>query len=110
MVEKLLNAIKEKDHLAAAACFEDDRNASYTDYCPSCVGFDSIFVYGKTSAEIFFRDKFYNNSFYIAEEEIEDDRNATFFGCYNGKFCFCRMTIEEITSEGLIRKAVVRPV
>lgn len=109
MINKLIAAMKAKDYLAVTACFEDSRDVKYIDYCPINVGVDNYFLYGNHKIEMFFRDKFYNSTFYIAEERIEDDKSATFFGCYNGKFYYGRLTIEELGENGLIKKAVVRP-
>lgn len=109
MIDELIDCIKTKDYKSLASLFENDRHVEYIDYCPSCVGYDNFYIYGNNAIEMFFRNKFYNNTFYIAEEQKIDNCSATFFGCYNDRFCYCRITIENYTQEGKIVKAVVRP-
>ena len=109
MIEKLIRAIKAEDYMAAAACFADGINVIYNDYCPSRVGLDDYYIRGRSALELFFRDKFYNRSFIILEERIEDEKNATFFGCYSGKYCYCKLTVETVDEEGKITRAAVRP-
>ena len=109
MVEKLIDAMKAEDWAAAADCFADGRDVRYSDYCPSRVGLDDRFIWGHNAVELYFRDKFYNRTFFILEERIEDEKNATFFGCYSGKYCYCKLTVEETDGNGKIIRAAVRP-
>ncbi|MBQ8975719.1 MAG: hypothetical protein IJ072_08385 [Oscillospiraceae bacterium] len=109
MIKRIINAIKARDYEAVTQCFEDSEKVCYIDYCPINVGYDNFFIYGSRAVEMFFRDKFFNGSFCIEQERIEDENSATFFGCYNNKYYFGRLTVEELGENGLIKKAVVRP-
>lgn len=109
IINRLINAVKEQNYKAVSACFEDSKDTKFIDYCPINVGVNNYFVYGSCAIEMFFRDKFYNNSYFIAEEKIESENSATFFGCYCGRYYFGRLTIEEMGKNGLIKKAVIRP-
>ncbi len=109
MIEKLISAIKARDYEAVTRCFADSTDVRFVDYCPLHVGLENVFLYGSRSVEMFFRDKLYNGTYGILEEQIDSERSATYFAQYSGRYCFVRMTIEAQTPDGLILKAVVRP-
>lgn len=112
MVEKLMNAFSAEDPEAVAACFADDINVSFVDYCPMLADGNNVHLFGKNAIKMFFTDQFYemNRYFSVSSVAIEDKRNADFFACYRGKYVYARLTIEEFTEEGFIKKAVIRPV
>ena len=107
MVKKALKALSDKDYKALASCFSED--CKYFDYCPSCNGKDSYFVYGSASVEMFFRNRFTFDSLTVSDPVIENDKTASFFGAYEGPYIFARFRIEELDDAGLIKKAVVSP-
>ena len=112
MIRSLIAALKEEDPRKTVSCFEDSFKTEYIDYCSALAGQKTVYLRGKNALSLFFEDVFYdmNRFFYISEEEIEDDRNATFFACYRGKYVLARLTIEGLSENGKISKAVIRPV
>jgi hypothetical protein len=107
MIEKALKALANKDYKALAACFTED--CKYFDYCPSCNGKDTYFVYGSACVEMFFRNRFTFDQLIVSDPVIEDEKTASFFGAYDGPYIFARFRIEETDATGLIKKAVVHP-
>ena len=105
MIHKLINAMYKKDYYGMAECFAQD--CRYHDYCPSLNGMENYFVYGREAIEMFFRNRFIHNHFDIASPRIKNEREATFFGSYDGPFVFARLIVEEIDENGLITKVVI---
>ena len=112
MIETLINAFSAEDPDAAAACFSDDISTVFIDYCPLLAGGNTVRLFGRNAIKMFFTDQFYelNRYFTISSAVIEDDKNANFFAGYRGKYVYVRLTIESCSEDGLIRKAVIRPV
>ena len=112
MLEKLINALSAEDPKAAAECFADDIGSCFVDYCPMLAGENNVHLIGRNAIRMFFDNQFYemNRFFTVASVKIEDERNADFFAGYRGKYVYARLTIEECAEDGLIKKAVIRPV
>lgn len=111
MIIKLLNAWKSEDYLELLSCFSPERDTVFTDYCPAMIGQPSTHLIGSYGIEMFFRNHFYpmNHTLTISQEKILDEKTANFFACYAGRYVFARLSIEETDSDGLIKKAVIRP-
>ena len=107
MIEKIINAMMDKDYKTLASCFSED--GEYIDYCPSMNGKANSFIYGNCSVEMFFRNKFAGGDFAIAEPLIESQNRASFFGAYSGPYVYAHLNIEEVDDSGLIKKIVVHP-
>ena len=108
MIEKAMEALTEKDHKALALCFSE--NCMLFDYCPSLNGMPNNFIYGNPCLEMHYKKQFFAQDMEIAEVQIEGKDRASYFGAYGGPYIFARFEIEEYDSDGLIKKAVVRPV
>jgi len=107
MIERVIEAMVNKDHKLLASCFTED--CTYIDYCPSQNGEVNSFIYGNDCMEMFFNLRFKTGEFEAAEPVIESDDQATFFGMYNGPYVYSRIRVEEYGSDGLVKKAVVTP-
>jgi ketosteroid isomerase-like protein len=107
MIEKVMNALTEKDAGALAECFSED--CRYFDYCPSSNGEQNYFIYGRACIEMFFQNRFTFDYFEAGDPVIEDGNTASYFGAYCGPYVYARLRIEEYDDAGLIRKVVVHP-
>ena len=107
MIERVINALTEKDYEALSECFSE--NCMYFDYCPSLNDMPNSFIYGNACMAMFFKLKFLSGEFEVAEPLIENKNCASFFGAYNGPYIYARLNIEEYDNSGLIKKAVVHP-
>lgn len=108
MIEKILNALMNKDSQGLAECFTE--NCLYYDYCPALNGARNLYVYGNACMALIFKEMFVAGDLEIREPEIEDRDTATFFGAYYGPYVYARLKIEEYDeATGLIGKVVVTP-
>lgn len=108
MINKILNALVNKDSQALADCFTE--NCTYYDYCPVLNGAQNFYVYGNACMALLFKHIFVAGDLEVREPEIEDSDTATFFGAYYGPYVYARLKIEEYDeATGLISKAVVTP-
>ena len=107
MIEKVINAMTDKDYKTLASYFSEE--CKYFDYCPYLVGDSGFFIYGSRCLEMFFMTKLPTGVFKVAEPIIESENSANFFGSYNGPYLYARIKIEEYDESGLIKKVVVHP-
>lgn len=107
MVERVINAMMEKDSKTLASYFSED--CRYFDYCPYLNGETGFFIYGSDCLEMFFMTKLPSGEFRVAEPIIESENCASFFGSYSGPYLYARLCIEDYDTSGLIKKAVVHP-
>ena len=108
MIEKVINAMSDKDYEALSSCFTED--CEFIDYCPSQHGNSDSYLYGSDCVEMFFRSRWAAGIPVIAEPVIESENRASIFISYGGAYIYARISIEEIGSGGLIKKAIVHPV
>ena len=106
MIEKLLETMKAKDYKAMAELF--DINGSYTDYCPMHLGLTNFDIKGKGGIEMLMRNRFGLGGYEIFDPIVLDEKTGNFFGCYEGMYISCVLTIESVR-DGRINRAVVRP-
>lgn len=107
MIERIINALMNKDSEALADCFTE--NCLYYDYCPVLNGFPNIYIYGNACMALLLRHLFVSGDLEVREPLIEDADNATFFGAYYGPYIYARLHIEEYDSEGRVNKVIVTP-
>ena len=107
MIEKIIKALAEADSEALAKCFSE--NCMYYDYCPILNGMPNIFVYGNACMELLFKKMFVAGDISVDEPLIESEASASYFGAYGGPYIYARLNIEEYSSDGLVKKAVVHP-
>lgn len=107
MIHDLLAALENGDEQALAACFSVD--GQYFDYCPCINGKDAYIIYGRKGIELLFRNLFAISRLIVSEPEADGPLTGTFFGAYEGPYVFARITIQSLSSEGLIKKVLVTP-
>jgi hypothetical protein len=107
MIEKVMDAMVNRDWTALAACFEED--GKLFDYCPSCNGGENWFSYGSDGIMMFYHNRLSFEHLIVNDPVIEDDNTANFFGAYDGPYIYARIKIEQYGSSGLIKKAIVTP-
>jgi hypothetical protein len=107
MLKNILDAFISKNSEELASFFSED--CVYFDYCPSSVGRQNYYLYGRDGLEMFFRNRFASGQFEIGSPKVEGPDTASFFGAYYGPYVFARIRIEEFGDDGLVRKAVVHP-
>ena len=56
IIDDYIKALRSKDHRALAECFVEE--CRLFDYCPSLVGRENSFVYGRKAVDMFFHNQF----------------------------------------------------
>ena len=111
-IEKFVDAMVSRDHVALAACF--GRQSRFIDYCPSMTGRQDIHLYGANAIEMYFHNKFMFRGFAMKNPEIINENTVNFFADYNGIVVQAKAYIDAFMPDdseeaGLIKELVIRP-
>ena len=72
IVNEFVAALQNKDHVALSQCFTEE--CRLFDYCPSLVGRESAFIYGKRAIDMYYHNAFVLGGFSIMDPRVVDDR------------------------------------
>ena len=113
IVNEFVAALQNKYHVALSQCFTEE--CRLFDYCPSLVGRESAFIYGKRAIDMYYHNAFVLGGFSIMDPRVVDDRTVNFYANYRGTVIHALAQIENCTDgvcsldNSLIQELVIRP-
>ena len=108
MIQKLVQALQEKDYKAMASCFAEE--CRLFDDCPLRIKNENYYIYGRWAVEMFYHNKFILGGLSFLDPRIQDERTINLYISYGGQVNHALATIESWEPEsGLIRELVIRP-
>ena len=108
-----LGHLAAQRNLALSQCFTEE--CRLFDYCPSLVGRESAFIYGKRAIDMYYHNAFVLGGFSIMDPRVVDDRTVNFYANYRGTVIHALAQIENCTDgvcsldNSLIQELVIRP-
>lgn len=113
VINDFVNAMQNKDTKALSECFSEW--CRLFDYCPSLVGRENSFTYGKHAIDMLYRNQFVLGGYTMRDPQIIDDRTVNFYADYGGTIIHAVAQIENCTElscsldNSLIHEMVIRP-
>ena len=105
-IEKYIEALENKDFEGLGNLFT--RDGYYCDYCPNGTPQHEYHLYGKEAISMFFRNKFLFRQYSILEPVILNDRQAEFIASFGGYNVMAIASLQQLSSDGHIRRLTVR--
>ena len=106
MIKDVIDAMMAKDYKAMADCFAS--KCRYFDYCPHGIDMENYHLYGRSSIEMFFHNKFVFHVINVFDYFIKDDYTANYMVSYGGTYMCVEAHIETVDEEGKILEMTVR--
>ena len=105
-IEKYIEALENKDFEGLGNLFTRDGHCC--DYCPNGTPQHEYHLYGKEAISMFFRNKFLFRQYSILEPVILNDRQAEFIASFGGYNVMAIASLQQLSSDGHIRRLTVR--
>ena len=106
-VEQYIEAVKNKDFQKLGELFTPDGH--YCDYCANGTQQNEYHLYGQEAITMFFRNKFLFCQYSILEPVILNHYQAEFIAQFGNYCVMAIVSLQQITSDGHIRRLTVRP-